>query len=101
MNSYLQKRKDLKFSLSWHSSKCLSAEDLIFATSELLENGIPPPTLTPPSGFLPHRSPALLHQQAGPSGIHLWFRPLAHVLWLNIESGNPYNVKVFLTHISV
>ena len=25
----------------------------------------------------------------------------SHVLWLNIESGNPYNVKVFLTHISV
>ena len=23
----------------------------------------------------------------------------SHVLWLNIQSGNPYNVKVFLTHI--
>ena len=27
--------------------------------------------------------------------------PVTHVLWLNIQSGNPYNVKVFLTHISV
>merc|ERR1712032_462521 len=24
-----------------------------------------------------------------------------HVLWTNMKSGNPYNVKVFLTHISV
>ena len=26
---------------------------------------------------------------------------ISHVLWLNMKSGNPYNVKVFLTHISV